>query len=316
MLDPVDLGNDISLIDLFDLKMKKRTGTYVLHDDELTIIETSASPSVPYLLEGLKRLNLDPKEVKHIIVTHIHLDHAGGVGLFLESCPQATVYVHPRGQRHLADPSKLIQSARLVYGEKFDQLFDPILPVPEDRLVAMDDGESLKLGKRTLTFYDTPGHAKHHFSIYDSLSHGIFTGDTIGVLYPIDDFDFVLPSTSPNQFDPNAMLQSLERIKRMNVEKVFFGHFGESQHPEKVYEQIQHWTPKFVQSGEKVVNEFEKASVEMKVEILSHILNEMVGAYLEEHNIPRTHDIYNYLTVDLQVCAMGIIDYASKQIEK
>ncbi len=173
MTHPIDLGNDMTLIDLYDLSMPERTGAYVLHADELTVVETSASPSVPHLLKGLEDLNLDPKDVKHIIVTHIHLDHAGGVGLFLEHCPNATVYVHPKGKRHLADPAKLIAGAKAVYGDQFDELFDPIVPVPEERLVEKGEGDTLDIGGRVLTFYDSPGHAKHHLSIHDSLSNGI-----------------------------------------------------------------------------------------------------------------------------------------------
>lgn len=167
-----DLGNDIQLIDLMDLQTPERTGAYILGAEELTVIETSASPSIPHLIEGLQELNINLEDIKHIIVTHVHLDHAGGAGLFLEQCPKAKVYVHPRGKRHLADPSKLIAGARMVYGDEFDQLFNPIMPIDEKRLVTMEEGQSLDIGGRLLTFYDTPGHAKHHYSIHDSKSNG------------------------------------------------------------------------------------------------------------------------------------------------
>ncbi|HET7616397.1 MAG TPA: MBL fold metallo-hydrolase, partial [Bacillales bacterium] len=215
---PIDLGNRIHLIDGFDLKTPGRTGTYVLQEEELTLVETGPSPSVPYVLAGLNDLGLDPAEVKYIIVTHIHLDHAGGAGLLLQHCPNAKVVVHPRGNRHLADPSRLVAGARQVYGEQFDELFDPIVPIPEDRLIVKDDGETLKIGAEcTLRFYDSPGHAKHHFSIYDPVSNGIFTGDTAGVRYhqtQDQGLTFYLPSTSPNQFDPEAMLHSIERFRK------------------------------------------------------------------------------------------------------
>ncbi|GEL76451.1 MBL fold metallo-hydrolase [Tenuibacillus multivorans] len=315
MSQPKALGNQITLIDLYDLKMPERTGSYILHAEELTIVETSASPSVPYLLEGLKNLNIDPKDVKHIIVTHIHLDHAGGVGLLLESCPNATVYVHPKGKRHLADPSKLIAGARAVYGEQFDELFDPIVPVPEDRLIEMNEGDSLKIDEdRVLTFYDSPGHAKHHFSIHDSLSNGIFTGDTIGVYYPqAEGLNFVLPSTSPNQFDPDAMLNSLEKIESLNVDQIYFGHYGRSRDPEHVYEQIRFWLPRFVEVGEKVFEEKPDTSFEEKSVAVTEGLKNIVTTHLVEQNIPSNHIIYNYLDLDMKVCAMGIVDYLGKK---
>ncbi|WP_027965028.1 MBL fold metallo-hydrolase [Halalkalibacillus halophilus] len=315
MQQTVDLGNDISLVDLYDLKMPQRTGSYIIDADELTIVETSASPSIPYLLQGLEELNIDPKDVKHLIVTHIHLDHAGGAGLFMEHCPNATVYVHPRGKRHLADPSKLIKGAKVVYGDKFDELFDPIVPIAEERLVEKADGEQLNIGKgRTLTFHDSPGHAKHHFSIHDSKSNGFFTGDTIGVLYPhVKEYvgDFVLPSTSPNQFDPVAMLSSLEKIEEIRPDQIFFGHFGQSSNPFSVYDQIRNWLPIFLSTTEKVLKEFDED--EQAAEAISTQLMTQVKNYLVENGVPPESDVFDLLMLDLDVCAMGLVDYFKKQ---
>jgi len=312
-----DLGFEITLIDAHDLGKEQRTGSYVLHGDDLTIIETSASPSVPYILEGLKELGIDPAEIKNIIVTHIHLDHAGGAGLLLRSCPNAKVYVHPRGQRHLADPSKLILSARTVYGDEFDQLFDPILPIPEDRLVVMNDGETLKISEnRVLTFYDSPGHAKHHFSIHDSLSNGMFTGDTIGVAYPQlleQGFELYLPSTSPNQFDPDAMLNSLKKIEGLQVDRIYFGHYGVSENPSSVYEQIRSLLPKYVEAGEKVWSRFESDSFEKKHEELTKALGKEIQDFLAGENIHPEGEIAEILQLDVSVCSMGIIDYLAKK---
>ncbi|MBU8880139.1 MBL fold metallo-hydrolase [Bacillus sp. FJAT-29790] len=308
-----DLGLGVSLIDLFDLGKEKRTGTYVLHEEELTIIETSASPSIPYLLKGLELLGIDPKDIKNIIVTHIHLDHAGGVGLLLESCPNAHVIVHPRGERHLADPSRLIQGAKAVYGSQFDVLFDPILPVPEDRLVVKEDGDTLQIGEnRTLTFMDTPGHAKHHFSIHDSFSNGVFTGDTIGVFYPQllpQGVELYLPSTSPNQFDPEAMLQSLERIEALKIDRIYFGHYGMSTNPHRVSEQIRFWLPKFMATGEKVWLQNLNSTEDEKNDALFQALFEEVSSYLTEKNVSLEQDIYEIIKLDLTVGSMGVIDY-------
>lgn len=312
-----DLGLGVSLIDVFDLGKEKRTGSYVIHGEDITIIETSASPSIPYVLKGLKELGIEPEQIKNIIVTHIHLDHAGGVGLLLESCPNAKVVVHPRGARHLADPAKLILGARAVYGDLFDELFNPILPVPEDRLIVKEDGEVLQIDEnRTLTFYDTPGHAKHHFSIHDSLSNGIFTGDTIGVYYPqVKDkgLELILPSTSPNQFDPEAMLQSLEKIEALGVNRIFFGHYGMSNNPNNVYEQIKYWLPKFVAKGKKVCKEYQKETSEKQQSILADELYRDVVHFLAEKNIFLDEDSLEILKLDFNVCAMGIIDNLLKK---
>ena len=317
MEQPKDLGNHVSLIDLFDLELEQRTGSYVLHEEELTLIETSASPSIPHLLKGLEKLQINPKEIKYIIVTHIHLDHAGGVGLLLENCPNASVIVHPRGERHLADPTKLIQGAKAVYGETFDALFDPILPVPEDRLITKEDGEKLEIGKnRTLTFYDTPGHAKHHFSIYDSYSNGIFTGDTIGILYPIEKtngIELVLPSTSPNQFDPDVMLNSLEKIEKLDVDTIYFGHYGPSQQPKAAFKQLRSWLPKFVEVGESVISENPNRTFDEKAEAIFQDLTSMVSEGLVKMGIEPNEEINKYIKIDLQICAMGLADYLEKK---
>lgn len=313
----IDLGLGVSMIETFDLGKEKRTGSYVLHGEELTIIETSASPSIPYVLQGLKELQIDLKDVRNIIVTHIHLDHAGGVGLLLESCPNANVIVHPRGIRHLANPEKLILGAKAVYGEKFNELFDPILPVHEERLISKQDGDTLQIGeKRILTFFDTPGHAKHHFSIHDSFSNGIFTGDTIGVYYPQlkeEGVELVLPSTSPNQFDPAAMLQSLEKIESLNVERIYFGHYGMLTNPNYVYEQIRIWLPKFMKTAEKSWTENLDLSFEKKHSALFQSLFEEVNSYLAEREISLQGEAAEIIKLDLSVCSMGILDYLQKK---
>lgn len=314
---PIDLGNNISFFDVFDLGMENRTGTYVIHDEKLTIVETSASPSIPYLLEGLKNLEIDPSEIHYIIVTHIHLDHAGGAGLLLKQCPNAKVVVHPRGFRHLVDPSRLIAGARVVYGDDFDRLYDPIYPIPEDRLIVKQDGETLQLENRTLTFYDTPGHAKHHFSIHDSLSNGIFTGDTIGIYYQdIEEFDFFLPSTSPNQFDPDDMLHSLKKIEELNVSHINFGHFGKSNNPSLVYAEIKKWLPVFVETGKEIYLENKKSSLEELTALISERLFTKIKTYLTENNIPNTHNVYTILKIDINVCSMGLADYFIRKENK
>ncbi|WP_134701570.1 MBL fold metallo-hydrolase [Ammoniphilus sp. YIM 78166] len=309
--NPIDLGHRIHLIDGYDLGVPGRTGAYCILEDQLTIVETSASPSVPYILEGFRALGLNPLDLKYIIVTHIHLDHAGGAGLLLQSCPNAKVVVHPKGARHLAKPERLIQGARAVYGEDFDRLFDPILPVPEDKLIIKADGETLEIGPNcTLQFLDTPGHANHHFSIYDPVSKGIFTGDTVGVYYhQLADnglSSFTLPSTSPNQFNPEAMLASMKRIQETGVERIYFGHFGVHQDPSEVYQHIEEWLPVFVEAGRQVVAE------NKDVKELSSRLYDKVSSYLIGEKVPADHPVFALIKMDLDVCSMGLIEYVNK----
>ncbi|ALA71726.1 beta-lactamase [Geobacillus stearothermophilus 10] len=317
MAQPLDLGCRISLIDLYDLRMPQRTGTYVLHEENLAIVETGPSPSVPHLLAGLKALHIDPGEIRYIIVTHIHLDHAGGVGLLLQHCPNAMVVVHPKGKRHLADPSRLIAGAKAVYGAQFESLFDPILPVPEERLIVKEDGETLELSaERTLVFYDTPGHANHHVSIYDSYSRGVFTGDTIGVFYPQlqeAGLTFCLPSTSPNQFDPEAMKQSAARLEELRPERIYFGHFGMLDDPQEAFRQLRVWLPKFVAAGKEAIERNPEAPAAEQAKMAAHRLHGEVMAFLDDHGAPSSSSAHAAIELDLQVCAMGLIDYWQKQ---
>lgn len=132
-------------IDTHDLNREQRTSSYLLIDEKITLIETSASPSVPYIMEGLKELNIALEDIHYVIVTHIHLDHAGGAGLFLQNCPHAKLVVHPRGSAHMIDPSRLISSAKGVYGTEFDRLFDPIVPIDAARIIEVSHEQQLHL---------------------------------------------------------------------------------------------------------------------------------------------------------------------------
>lgn len=313
---PIQLTENVFLIDGYDLGMTERTGAYVLMEEEITLIETSASPSVPYILSGLKSLGIAPEEIKYVIVTHIHLDHSGGAGLLLEHCPKAKVVVHKKGARHLANPSRLIASAKAVYGEKFNSLFDPILPIPEDRLLIKNDQETLQIGENCLlSFYDSPGHANHHFSIYHPNIAGIFTGDTAGIYYPQlkrQGIEFYIPTTSPNQFDPEKMLQSINIFKSLNAQRLFFGHFGMSDNPSETYKQVEAWLPVFISVAQRA---FEEAvDFETRTRLASERLFQKLKEDLLEKGVKEEDPIFEILALDLEISSMGLIDYLTKQI--
>lgn len=309
------LLQNIYLIDGYDLNMKERTGTYVLTESDLTIIETSASPSIPHIIDGLGELGYSPKDIKYIIVTHIHLDHAGGAGLLLEQCPNAKVVVHPKGLRHLIDPSRLIAGARAVYGEKFDSLFAPIIPIPQDRLIAMNNKDVLTIGKEcNLIFYDTPGHANHHFSIYHSKANGMFTGDTAGIRYSTlhtAGVEFYLPTTSPNQFNPEKMLQSIEIFRNLNLSCIFFGHYGMSENPDEVYNQVSFWIEEFVQVANEGLSR--GTTLQEQIDLTGRELFQKVSSHLLQSGVTHHHEVMEILKLDMEICAMGLIDYLYKQ---
>lgn len=318
MVKPIKLAENLYLIDDFDLNLPERTGTYVLTEEALTIIETAASPSIPILLEGLKKLALSPADIKYIIVTHIHLDHAGGAGLLLNHCPNAKVIVHPKGARHLEDPTRLIAGAKAVYGEKFSALFEPILPVPADRLIVKDDQDQLEIASDcTLVFYDSPGHANHHFSIYYPRENGMFTGDTAGIFYHQlyrDGVEFYLPTTSPNQFDPDKMLASILMFENMNLDSIYFGHFSMSHSPIEVYSQVRMWLNIFMTEAEAAFNRH--SDFAERVNLLSNQLFTKVVDHLAIKGISQDNKVFEVISMDLEVCAMGLIDYLDRRAKK
>ena len=309
-----ELGYRISLIDGFDLGRKNRTGTYVIADRNITLVETSASPSISHILKGLNDSGIALEDIAYIILTHIHLDHAGGAGLFLQHCPNAKVIVHPKGARHLEDPSRLIAGAKEVYREDFDKLFNPIIPIPHDRIIIKDDKGSLQTSDTcTLTFYDTPGHANHHFSIFDPISKGMFSGDTVGVYYcelEQDGIEFYLPSTSPNQFNPEAMLAAADLYERLDVKRIYFGHYGVSENPKEVYKQLRYWLPIFVETAETAFKEY--MTFREQVAATATNIFDKVTAHLTTMGVTMDHPVFEILRLDLEVCAMGLIDYLIK----
>ena len=193
-------------------------------------IDTGTNHAVPRLLAALAAMGLAPEAVDWLIVTHVHLDHAGGAGLLLRSLPNARFVVHPRGARHMIDPSALYEGARAVYGdEEMARSYGKLFAVPAERVVSPVDGETLALAGRPLHFIDTPGHARHHHCIWDERSRGMFTGDTFGLSYR--EFDvggrpWLLPTSTPVQFEPEPLKASVRRILGFAPESLYLTHYG------------------------------------------------------------------------------------------
>lgn len=308
---PIRLTDRLHVIDGFDLGLPERTGTYVIDEEQLTLVDTGPSPSVPHIKKGLAALGHTLEDIKYIIVTHVHLDHSGGAGLLLLDCPDATVVVHPKGARHLSDPSRLTAGAKMVYGDQFDQLFNPIVAIPEDRLLIKAEGDQLEIGPDcTLEFWDTPGHANHHFSIYDPVSNGVFAGDTVGIRYDQlvrEGINLYLPSTSPNQFHPGAMQKAIERMAGAQLNAIYYGHFSKTDQPEQALRQVQEWLNAFVKEGEMAF------AAESSPKQLADRLFDRVRNYLRTQGVPDGHEVYPYIKLDMQVSSMGILDMLSKQ---
>lgn len=201
--------------------------SYLLADGEggpLTLIEAGPASTTETLLAGVRQAGFDPDRIEHVVVTHIHLDHAGAAGGLVRRLPNARVYVHPVGAPHLADPEKLLASATRIYGALMGPLWGEMLPVPEDRLVILADGASLDIGGRTIRAYDTPGHANHHLALHEPESGAVFTGDVAGIR--LDGVRHIRPPTPPPEFDPDKWQRSIATLRTLSPRRLYLTHFG------------------------------------------------------------------------------------------
>lgn len=201
------------------------------HGGRTALIDTSSKTSVPRTLQALDYLGIPRNSVDWIILTHVHLDHAGGAGLLMEHLPEAKLLVHPRGQRHMIDPAKLWAATQEVYGaESAEERYGSLAPIPAERTVAAPDGTVVEVGGRRLECLDTAGHARHHICIRDTLTGHVFTGDTFGFSYREWDHhgrQFILPTMTPTQFDPEALHSSIDRIMAGHPEAVYVTHYSQ-----------------------------------------------------------------------------------------
>ena len=201
------------------------TAGWLIEGPEPVLVETGSQSSVPVVLDALAALGIGADDLAGIVVTHIHLDHAGGVGDLARAFPNATVHVHPVGARHLADPSRLVASAGRVYGDMLDRVYGRLDPTPAERINALDDGEEIRIGPgRALVAVHSPGHASHHLALHDSGSGVLFTGDAAGVRLP--DVGVLRPATPPPDFDLALAVQSLRLFAARRPSALALAHFG------------------------------------------------------------------------------------------
>ncbi|MEO0972565.1 MAG: MBL fold metallo-hydrolase, partial [Pseudomonadota bacterium] len=202
----------------------------IVDSGRAAIVDTGTGHSVPHILAALAAHDVDPSAVDYVFVTHVHLDHAGGAGVLLGHLPNAQVVLHPRGARHLIDPTKLVAGSVAVYGaEPFARMYGDITPIPENRVSIAEDGERLRLGARDLEAIHTEGHARHHYCLVDLSHRCIFTGDTFGVSYrELDTVNgpFIFPTTTPVHFDPPAAHASLDRLLAYRPHAMFLTHYS------------------------------------------------------------------------------------------
>ena len=202
----------------------------IVEQGRAAFVDTGTNFAVPRLLGALAAVGLAAEAVDWLIVTHVHLDHAGGAGLLMQSLPNARLVVHPRGARHMIDPGALVEGARAVYGDaEVARSYGVLAPVPEGHVLTTHEGMILDLAGRPLQFIDTPGHARHHHAVWDARSRGLFTGDSFGLSYREFDVDgraWMSATTTPVQFEPEPLKASVRRMLSLGPQWLYLTHFG------------------------------------------------------------------------------------------
>jgi glyoxylase-like metal-dependent hydrolase (beta-lactamase superfamily II) len=278
-----------------------------LAQDECAFIEAHTALTLPRLLAALAEAGRRPEDVRYVVVTHAHLDHAAGAGALLAACPRATLLAHPRTAKHLVDPSKLIAGATVVYGaERMKTLYGEIRPVPADRVRPLADGESFELGGARLTAWHTFGHAFHHLVVDDPATETVFTGDTFGLVYPALQRHgrFAIPSTSPTGFDAAEAHKSLARVLGLNERFVCPTHFGAWEDAKAIAAQV----GRFVDRAESWVAEGARGGAD-ETALQRDFTQRWWRAIAEE--APRLDDAERaLLTLDVELNAQGLAGVA------
>lgn len=309
----IDYHNGIYAFDAGYVRHQLAAVHLIVDDGRAAFIDNGSNASLPRAQRALAELGLAPDAVDYVIVTHIHLDHAGGSGAYMQAFPNARFVVHPRGARHMVDPAKLMAATEEVYGrDNARRLYGELLPVPAGRVIETSDGMVLHLGKRELAFYDCPGHAKHHVFIHDRAANGIFTGDTFGIAYremadPAGR-PFVFPCPTPSQFDPVDWRDSVERMIALEPEAMYLTHFSRVAPPQPLAGELLHRIDECVRLTRQAVAE---AAGGDALQLLEQKLGDYLVAEAKGHGSTLSEGALRELWAhDLHLDAMGLLIWA------
>lgn len=252
----IDYGDGITLIDSGYHRPGLAAFYLLIERGQAAFIDTGTSHSVAPAVAVLRERGLSPTQVAYIIPTHVHLDHAGGAGEMMRQFPNAKLVVHPRGARHLIDPEKLIAGVIEVYGkDEAIRNFGHLVPISPERVIEAPDNFKLDFNGRELLFLDTPGHARHHFCVWDARSRSMFTGDTFGISYRELDTErgaFIFPTTTPVQFDPPALCASIDRLLTCKPRQMLLTHFGRVTEIERLAAELKELVNKLADIGQQL----------------------------------------------------------------
>ncbi|MDI9238672.1 MBL fold metallo-hydrolase [Lysobacter sp. LF1] len=276
-------------------------------------IDCGTQHSIPAMLDALAAHGLQPGDVDWLILTHVHLDHAGGAGALMRRLPNARLAVHPRGAPHMIDPEKLVAGATAVYGEEeIARSYGEILPIDEARVRVVEDGDTIELAGRPLLCIDTPGHARHHLCVWDERSRSWFTGDTFGLSYREFDNDdgapFVIPTTSPVQFEPEPLKQSIATLLARDPQAMYLTHFGR-------VDEVQRLAVDLVDQIDAMVAL--AVAADAREDRHAWLVTALTGLYISRakaHGCPLSpDDVRALLGVDIELNAQGLEVWLARQ---
>lgn len=283
---------------------------------EVAIVDCAHNDSWPQVEAALAKIGRKPEDVRWLILTHVHLDHAGGAGFYMSKLPNAKLIVHDRGARHMIDPSKLYAGVEVVYGkDTAKKLYGDLLPIPETRVQIGQHGDTLALGQRTLEILDTPGHARHHISIVDHAAKGIFSGDTFGLSYRELDVDgkaFIFPTTTPVNFEPDAMHQSIELMRSFKPSGIYLTHYSQVTEVEKLADDLHRHIDAFVDMTNKATGQGDARKQAIEAAMTDYLLREV-----RAHGCTLTdEEIKAIFKTDLDLNAQGLAYWKAQEEKK
>ena len=307
-----DCGHGVFCIDTGFHRPGFDAAWLVVHAGRAAFIDTGTNLALPRHLAALDALGLGRDAVDYVIPTHVHLDHAGGAGALMGELPAATLLVHPRGERHLVDPSALYEGALAIYGQaEMDRSYGTLVPVDTSRIRTTHDGMDLALGGgRRLHFIDTPGHARHHHCVWDEPTRGWFTGDTFGLSYREFDRDgraWILPTSTPVQFEPEVLRGSIERLLSFDPAWIYLTHFGRVGDVPQLARRLLELLEGMVAIGRRC------AAAPQRHEVLKRELAVLYGASLTRHGVERIPQALDLLALDIELNAQGIACWLDRE---
>jgi glyoxylase-like metal-dependent hydrolase (beta-lactamase superfamily II) len=309
MVDVSEVAKNIYMIDNRLFSIPRWGSVYLINETKKALVESGPTTSVAVVLDGIRELGVRPEDIAYIIVTHVHLDHAGGAGVLARHMPQAQVVVHHKGARHLTNPARLVASATEARGSEVMMIHGEVLPIELHHVQAVNEGDTISLSRQqTLRFIDAPGHAPHELCIYETRNGGLFTGDAVAVY--IAEYDILLPFHPPPQFNLELCLSTLQRLEKFSAHKIYYSHFGASdqvsEHIDRARKKLMVW--------DGIVK---KAAKEGTFADLKARLIDQAYADLElMKGVASLASLYDYLVkIHIPMCADGHIEYYRKALK-